>query len=223
MRRVLGSVACGMGMAMVGIALGLGSSALAAPITYTVSTSVVTGMLGATTISSGDTVTVTLVCDTTNVNYYGPPPPSSPFGHYNVASAGSATVQVNGGTTYTFANAITIWATVFPGTGQGLRWSEGGQSPDGFSFNPGAGYPGSLTALTTDYASGVQTGFSASPNMQTSAWALVGGGTFYLDTISASSPVAGSFSSVTSAAVPGAGLAAIGGVGLAGLTRRRRG
>jgi hypothetical protein len=222
MRRVLGSVACGSGVAM---ALGLGSSALAAPITYTVSTSAVSGMLGASAISLGDTVTVTLVCDTSNVNPYGPPPPGSPFGHYNVASVGSATVQVNGGTTYTFANAITIWGTVYSGTGQGLRWAEGNANTgtNGFSFNPGSGYPGSLTALTTDYASGVQTGFSASPSMQSSAWALVGGGTFYLDGISSSSPVAGSFSSVTSAAVPGAGLAAIGGVGLAGLTRRRRG
>lgn len=222
MRRVLGSVACGMGMAM---AVGLGSAAVAAPITYSVSTNRVSGMLGAQTIVSGDTVTVTLVCDTTNVNYYGPPPPSSPFGHYNVASVGSATVQVNGGTTYTFANAITIWATVNPGAGSGLRWAEGNANlgSNGFAFNPGSGYLGSLTTLTTDYVSGTQTGFSVSPHMWSSAWALVGGGTFYLDGILATSPVAGSFGSVTSAAVPGAGLAAIGGVGLAGLTRRRRG
>lgn len=212
--------------AAAGVALGvaIAGGVDAAPITYTLTSSAVSGSINGTAFAAGQTVTVTLLCDTSNLNYYGPPPPSSPFGHYNVASAGSATVQVGAGPVYTFSSAITIWATAPSGVGQGFRVAEGNAnlSNDGFSFNPGAGYPGSLTALTTNYASGTQAGFSASPNFQPSAWSLVGGTTFYIDAISASSPVAGSFSSVVGSAVPGAGFAAIGGLGVAGLARRRR-
>ena len=209
-----------------GVALGVAIAgvAAAAPITYTLTSSAVAGSINGAAFAAGQTVTIILLCDTSNLNFYGPPPPSSPFGHYNVAAAGSATVQVGGGPVYTFANAITIWATAPSGLGQGFRLAEGNPnlSTDGFSFDPGAGYPGSLTALTTDYATGVQNGFSASPQFQSNAWSLVGGTTFYLDTISASSPVSGSFSSVVGSAVPGAGFAAIGGLGVAGLARRRR-
>ena len=211
MRRVLGSVACGSGVAM---ALGLGSSALAAPITYTMVMNGVSGTLGATTITN-DTVTMTFTGDTGNVSPYGNP--SAPFGYYNDIASGSITVQVGSGTVYTVTEAMNLSAETNPGVGSRIAFAKGSYSGTIlFTFYAGATYPGGLAVLTTDYtqsAAGLSTFFGANTLATT-------GGAFSLGNVT---NAIGGFTSAAASAVPGAGLAAIGGVGLAGLARRRRG
>jgi hypothetical protein len=213
MRRVLGSVACGSGVAM---ALGLGSSALATPITYTMVMNGVSGTLGATTITN-DTVTMTFTGDTGNVSPWGPP--GNPNSYYNDIASGSITVQVGSGTVYTVTDVMSLTAETNPGAGSRIAFSKGTFASSGpllFTFYAGATYPGGLAVLTTDYtqsAAGLSTVFASNTLATT-------GGAFSLGNVT---NAIGGFTSAAASAVPGAGLAAIGGVGLAGLARRRRG
>lgn len=211
MRRVLGSVACGSGVAM---ALGLGSSALAAPITYTMVMNGVSGTLG--TAFTNQVVTMTFTGDTGNVSPYGNP--SAPFGYHNDIASSSITVQVGSGTVYTVTEAMNLSAETNPGVGSRIAFAKG--SYPGtilFTFYAGATYPGGLAALTTNYTSPSVAGLSTFFGANTLATT---GGTFSLGNVTNTT---GGFTSAAASAVPGAGLAAIGGVGLAGLTRRRRG
>ena len=215
MRRVHGSAACGIGVVLVGMALGLSSSASAAPINYTMVMNGVSGTLGGTSITN-DTVTMTFTADTGSVSPYGNP--FAPFGYYNDIASGSITVQVGSGTVYNVTEAMNLSAETNPGVGSRIAFSKGSYSGTIlFTFYAGATYPGGLAALTTDYNSPTVAGLStffASNTLATT------GGAFSLANVSNAN---GGFTSAVASAVPGAGLAAIGGVGLAGLTRRLRG
>lgn len=200
-----------------GVALGasIAGDAAAAPITYTMVMNGVSGSLGATTITN-DVVTMTFTGDTTNVQPWGPP--SSPFSYYNDIAGGSITVQIGSGPVYTVTDAMNLAAETNPGAGSRIAFSKGSFVSSGpilFTFYAGATYPGGLSVLTTDYtqsAAGLST-FFGSNTLATS------GGTF---TLSNGTNAGGGFTTAAASAVPGAGFAAIGGLGVAGLARRRR-
>lgn len=200
-----------------GVALGasIAGDAAAAPITYTMVMNGVSGSLGATTITN-DVVTMTFTGDTTNVQPWGPP--SSPFSYYNDIAGGSITVQIGSGPVYTVTDAMNLAAETNPGAGSRIAFSKGSFVSSGpilFTFYAGATYPGGLSVLTTDYtqsAAGLST-FFGSNTLATS------GGTFTLSNVT---NAVGGFTTAAASAVPGAGFAAIGGLGVAGLARRRR-
>lgn len=200
-----------------GVALGasIAGDAAAAPITYTMVMNGVSGSLGATTITN-DVVTMTFTGDTTNVQPWGPP--SSPFSYYNDIAGGSITVQIGSGPVYTVTDAMNLAAETNPGAGSRIAFSKGSFVSSGpilFTFYAGATYPGGLSVLTTDYtqsAAGLSTIFGSN-TLATS------GGTF---TLSNGTNAGGGFTTAAASAVPGAGFAAIGGLGVAGLARRRR-
>ena len=204
-----------------GVALGVGiaGGAAAAPITYTMVMTGVDGSL-ATALNPGSftnqVVTMTFTGDTTNVQPWGPP--SSPSSYYNDIAGGSITVQIGSGPVYTVTDAMNLAAETDPGAGSRIAFSKGSFVSSGpilFTFYAGATYPGGLSVLTTDYtqsAAGLST-FFGSNTLATS------GGTFTLSNVT---NAVGGFTTAAASAVPGAGFAAIGGLGVAGLARRRR-
>ena len=185
----------------------------AASITYTMVMFGVSGSLGGTTITN-DVVTMTFTGDTGNVSPYGNP--SAPFGYYNDIAGGSITVQVGSGSVYTVTDAMNLSAETNPGAGSRIAFSKGSYAGTIlFTFYAGATYPGGLSVLTTDYtqsAAGLSTSF-ATNTLATS------GGAFSLSNVTNAT---GGFTTAVASAVPGAGFAAIGGLGVAGLARRRR-
>ena len=203
--------------AAAGVALGvaIAGGVDAAPITYTIVMTGVSGSLGSSAITN-DVVTMTFTGDTTNVQAWGPP--SSPLNYYNDIAGGSITVQVGSGAVYTVTDAMNLAAETNPGASSRIAFSKGSYTSFGpilFTFYAGATYPGGLSVLTTDY-----TQSAAGLNLEFSSNTLAtSGGAFSLSNVQ---NAVGGFTTVAASAVPGAGFAAIGGLGVAGLARRRR-